>query len=67
MVILWELRSSSGIPASCAYQHVLPATHVISVKTGQDERFHEELGTEAEAEDERDIYLPTSSSMAGAL
>ncbi len=52
MVVLWELRTTSGIPVHCAYQHLFPCTHVVTVVVDKAERFHEEHTTEADAHDE---------------
>ncbi len=40
------------MPAHCAYQHIPPATHIVTVAVDHAERFREELGTEADAHDE---------------
>ena len=57
MNVLWELASESDVPANCAYQHVLPATHVITVTVGTTRRFCEEYGTESEALEEAGYLL----------
>jgi hypothetical protein len=57
MVLLWQLCSTRGIPAHCAYQHVLPASHVITVTVGNAKCFDEELSTEADAHAEAAYLL----------
>jgi hypothetical protein len=57
MNVLWELTSESNVPARCVYQHVLPATHVITVAVGNTKRFCEEYGTEAAALEEAGYLL----------
>jgi hypothetical protein len=52
MNVLWELRSQGDVPAHCAYQHVLPATHVITVTVGNTARFRQEYSTQADAHEE---------------
>jgi hypothetical protein len=57
MTVLWELLSEGNVRAQCAYHHVLPATHVITVIVGNAERFREEHSTEADAHEEAAYLL----------
>jgi hypothetical protein len=57
MNVLWELASESDEPVTCTYQHVLPATHVITVTVGRTNRFCEEHGTETDAMEEAAYLL----------
>ncbi len=57
MVVLWELRTVSGIPANCAYQHIFPAVHVVRVVVGKTEWFREEHSTESDANAEAAYLL----------